>query len=116
MQEKDRFIAINMRNALKNITAHIKNEASIYLPLSKEKEFIFADGFYHDISTDTIASRFPTITCPLTPHMCVIIDEKERKNHYSLISVALKNEDMAICNDTLQIYSKNKILYRNKSR
>lgn len=110
--EKDRLIAINMRDALKNITNHIKNEASIYLLLSEEKEFIFGDGFYHDIPTVTIPSRAPTIVCPLTPHICVIIDAKERKKDDSLISVALNEEEVTICNDTVQIYSKNEIFYR----
>ncbi|WP_407273856.1 DUF4238 domain-containing protein [Dickeya ananatis] len=113
--EKDRLIAINMRDALKNITSHIKNEASIYLLLSKEKEFIFGDGFYHDIPTVTIPSRSPIIVCPLTPNICVIIDAKERKKDDSLISVALNDEEVAICNDTVQIYSKNEIFYRENN-
>ncbi|MBU9829713.1 DUF4238 domain-containing protein [Rahnella sp. FC061912-K] len=110
--EKDRLIAINMRDALKNITNHIKNEASIYLLLSKEKEFIFGDGFYHDIPTVTIPNRSPTLVCPLTPHICVIIDAKERKKDDSLISVAVNEEEVKICNDTVQVYSKNEIFYR----
>ncbi|HIH8281402.1 DUF4238 domain-containing protein [Escherichia coli] len=111
--EKDRLIALNMRDALKNITSHIKNEASIYLLLSKEKEFIFGDGFYHDIPAVTIPGRSPTIVCPLTPHICVIIDAKERKNEDSLISVTMNDEEITICNNTIQIYSKNEIFYRD---
>ena len=111
--EKDRLIAINIRDALKNITSQIRNEASIYLMLSKEKEFIFGDGFYHDIPTVTISSRSPTLVCPLTPHICVIIDAKERKKNDSLISVEINDEEVAICNDTVQIYSKNEIFYSN---
>lgn len=111
--EKDRLIALNMRDALKNITYHIKNEASIYLLLSKEKEFIFGDGFYHDIPAVTIPSRSPTILCPLTPHISVIIDAKGRKKDDSLISISLNDEEIALCNDTIQIYSKSEIFYRN---
>ena len=110
--EKDRLIAINMRDALKNITNHIKNEATIYLLISKEKEFIFGDGFYHDIPAVTIPSRSPTLVCPLTPHICVIIDAKQRKKDNSLISLAINEEEVTICNDIVQIYSKNEIFYR----
>lgn len=111
--EKDRLISLNMRDALGNVTKYINNGASIYLLLSKEKEFIFGDGFYHDIPSVTIPGMLPTIACPLTPHICVILDAKEKKSNDFLVSISLSEEEVLLCNNTIQIYSKNEIFFRN---
>ncbi|GAB7263292.1 hypothetical protein [Dickeya ananatis] len=41
--------------------------------------------------------------------------QKKEKKDDSLISVALNDEEVAICNDTVQIYSKNEIFYRENN-
>ena len=112
--ERDRLIAINMRDALKNITKHIKNNAVIFLFLSKEKEFIYGDGFYNDIPAITIPSKSPTVVCPLTPKICIAIEAKKSKKDNKLISTSLSNEQVELCNNTIQIYSKNELFYRNE--
>lgn len=114
LRERDNLIAINLRGQLRGTIDALRGGKFIVV-FSPDKEFIFGDGFYHNITPGFSASTGVKLAVPLTPHMAVIFS---RPMSYvtlpNVFTLRIGPEETREFNELIQIYSKEMIFYRSE--
>lgn len=113
-RERDKLIAANLRGmhqrAVKTFVLHGKTTAIV----SPDREFLFGDGFYHNLTSPSGAPYSPKILVPLTPRLAVLY---ARPMHYTvqprLSTLVISADEAESLNRVVQIYARDKIFYRS---
>lgn len=113
--ERNALIGLNMRNSHRLIADSIGAHAKFVVVYSQGKEFVFGDGFFHNLRNIQNAPSSPKCFVPITPHICVLVC---RPSSYmvnpKLTTLVLNDHEVDICNNTVQVYSKNAIFFRSQ--
>ena len=113
--ERNMLIGLNMRNGQRMISDSIGCNAKFVILYSTGKEFIYGDGFFHNVSGLTAPPLSPSILAPITPTISVLIT---RPLSYCveprLSSIVLSDSEIDACNHAVQVYSKGALFYRNE--
>lgn len=113
--ERNALIGLNMRNSHRLIADSIGAHAKFVAVYSQGKEFVFGDGFFHNLRNIQNAPSSPKCFVPITPHICVLVC---RPSSYmvnpKLTTLVLNDHEVDICNNTVQVYSKNAIFFRSQ--
>ncbi|WP_355607096.1 hypothetical protein RZV17_02930 [Xanthomonas cannabis] len=113
--ERNTLIGLNMRRKQRLIADSIGSKAKFVVIFSSEKDFLFGDGFYHNVQFARQAPLYPEILAPITPRICVLIC---RPRAYitkpRLSTIELNREEVDALNLTVQIYAKNAIFFANE--
>src|SRR3546814_7152633 len=81
--------------------------------LSPNREFIFGDGFYHNLTSPSRPQNSPEILAPLTPRLAVLY---ARPMQYTteprLSTLVIGADETETLNHVVQIYARDKLFYR----
>ncbi|WP_143161154.1 DUF4238 domain-containing protein [Pollutimonas bauzanensis] len=113
--ERNRLIGLNMRNAQRTIADSIGARGKFVVVYSQDKEFIFGDGFFHNVGNAQMAPHSPKLFVPITPNICVLVCRPSGYMVEPRLSTLVANDnEVNLCNDTIQVYSKNAIYFRSQ--
>src|SRR3546814_14908810 len=84
--------------------------------LSPNREFIFGDGFYHNLTSPSRPQNSPEILAPLTPRLAVLY---ARPMQYTteprLSTLVIGVDETETLNHVVQIYARVNIFYRSEN-
>ncbi|MCJ2041961.1 hypothetical protein MKK70_07480 [Methylobacterium sp. E-041] len=113
--ERSTLIGMNMRDSFDRAVKSIGTSGKFVIMYSVSREFIFGDGFYHNIVTPAAAPSSPKILVALTPNISVLY---ARPTQYSvnpkLRTLSLHPCETTCLNDSVQTYAKTALYYRSQ--
>lgn len=113
--ERNALIGLNMRNSQKMLTDSIGIKGKFAVLYSASKEFIYGDGFYHNVAGLINPPHNPRLLVPLTPSISIIISRPSSyRPEPRFSSIVLTAEEVDLCNRTVQVYSRDSLFYRNE--
>ncbi len=115
-RERNALIGMNMRATHREVVLRLGSHAKFVLIYSPDREFIFGDGFFHNVRSPANSSIFsPKIIAPITPHLAAALT---RPMSYmvepKLVTFVATAEDALHFNHAVQVYSKNEIFFRSE--
>lgn len=106
---------LNLRDAFDRFKPNGHSLGKFAVLFSKNAEFIFGDGFYHNYSSTLIEPLEPRILVPLLPNMCVFYSRpREYRTEPRLVTIELNNKEVESINKTTMVYSKDFVFYRSQ--
>ncbi len=112
-QERETLIGLNMRNSQRIISDSIGSNAKFAVLFSQGKEFIFGDGFFHNVKAVVNLPIHPTILAPITPNLSVIVTSPTAfAVSPRLSTIVLTDEEIDRCNNAVQVYSRQALYFR----
>lgn len=113
-QERNALIGLNMKNSQRLIADGIGEHAKFAVLISQGREFIFGDGFFHNLRAVNNPPLAPKILVPITPNMSVILTRPTSFAVEPRIStIILSDKEVDVCNSTIQIYSRQFLFFRS---
>lgn len=113
-RERNALIGMNMRSSQRLIADSIGARGKFAVLFTSGREFIFGDGFFHNVKGAVNAPLNPKILAPITPTISVIVS---RPMSFSveprLSTIILTDKDVDRCNHAVQVYSRNALFYRS---
>ena len=105
----------NMRNGLNNLTKAFGGSGKAVAIFSPEREFIFGDGFFTNVTPPAQHMLRPRAIVPLTPNLGVLIQKPSSYMLDPKLSTLVVNQQEADeLNRTVQVYAKEAIFYRSE--
>jgi hypothetical protein len=113
--ERNSLIGVNMRKSQRIITDSIGARGKYAVLFSKGREFIFGDGFFHNVIAVNTAPNTPKILAPITPTMSVIVSRPGSFTVEPRIStLVLDDDEVERCNHAVQVYSCGSLFFRSQ--
>lgn len=113
--ELDRLIGLNQRDCQNLYMQAIGTRGKIAILVSKNSEFIFGDGFFHNFTSTSTAPMTPRLILPLTPNYAVFYTKPVQfLSEPRLVTISLRRDEVQFLNDTVQVYSKDAVFYRTE--
>lgn len=107
------LINMNLAHKLEYITRNFHGGKYV-IAFSDEAEFIFGDGFYTNMSNESILGHGKTVM-PITPVALAIYSHPTSYfTHPRLMTIRLEKEEVHRFNELVQIYSKDQLFYRSE--
>jgi hypothetical protein len=114
-RQRNAVIGANMAHSQRIIADSIGVNAKFAVLFSENREFIFGDGFFHNVKACVNPPHNPKIIAPITPEVAVIIT---RPMAYMveprLSTLALTDDEVDMCNRAVQVFSRNALFYRSQ--
>ncbi len=113
--ERSALIGANMRHSLRLIADSIGADGKFAVLFSHGKEFIFGDGFFHNVKAVVNPPSNPKILAPITPRVSVIVSRPTSFNVQPRLStIVLSDEEVGLCNHAVQVYSRQALYFRSQ--
>ncbi|RYG89023.1 MAG: hypothetical protein EON59_02405 [Alphaproteobacteria bacterium] len=113
-RERNSLIAANLRD-MHRAAMRASERGKAAAILSPDREFIFGDGFYHNLTAVGVAASSPRILAPLTPRIAVLYAIPTSYTVEPRFSTLVIDADEAEnLNQVVQIYSKDALFYRTQ--
>ena len=114
-RERNSLIGANMHRSLRNAVRSLGGAGKTLVIFSPEKEFIFGDGFYHNLTVQGEHWNHPKLLVPLTPSMSVLFARPHGYMTEPRIATMVASIDEVIeLNFVIQAYSRQTIFYRSE--
>lgn len=114
-RERNSLIGVNMRRSQRLVSDNIGARAKFVVLFSTDREFIFGDGFFHDVAAVINPPMTAKMLVPVTPNISVVVC---RPSAYSptpcLFTLVLHQEEVERCNHAVQVYSRNALFFRSQ--
>lgn len=115
MRERNALIGVNIRHTLRNALRNTGGRGKILVLFSPEREFIFGDGFFNNLTLQGDHWHNPKILAPLTPWMSVLFTRPlQYTTNPRLFTMTITSAEADGLNQAVQIYSKDTIFYRSE--
>lgn len=111
-RERNVLIGLNMRRSQRLIADAIGARAKFAVLFSDKKEFIYGDGFFHNVRAVVNRPFSAQILAPITPNISVMISQSAVVNEKRLFTFTLDDDEVRRCNHAVQVYSRNALFYR----
>lgn len=112
--ERNSLIGMNMRHCQRMVSDNIGTRGKFAVLYTQSREFIFGDGFYHNVTSPSVAPTNPKILVPLTPTMAVLY---ARPFSYGAVprlsTIVLTEDEVEAVNHSVQVYAARAIFYRS---
>jgi len=113
-RERNSLIGANSRRTLRNAVRGIGGRGKAMVIFSPEREFLFGDGFFHNLPVNGEHWHNPKMLVPLTPWMSVLFTRPMR---YSLdprlVTVVIPPAEADALNVAVQVYARNALFFRS---
>jgi len=107
------LIGLNARDAQRVLSKALVSGGKYAVLFSGNGEFIFGDGFLHNISSVANAPWSPRSLIPITPNIAVFYTRPISYRTYpKAFTLNLTDQEVAFVNSTVQVYSKRFIFFR----
>lgn len=111
-RERNSLIAVNMRDMRRRAVEAFGTRGKATAILSRDREFIFGDGFYHNLNTPSMAPHLARILAPLTPRLAVLYAiPMQYTPEPRLSSLVIGNDEVDSLNQVVQIYARERVFY-----
>jgi hypothetical protein len=112
--ERNSLIGINMRQSQRVIADSIGSRAKFAVLFTSGREFLYGDGFFHNVTAMVNAPYDPKIVAPITPTISVVVSRPKRFSvEPRLSTIVLSEEEVDNCNQAVQVYSSRALFFRN---
>jgi hypothetical protein len=112
---EENLIKLNQKPALDHFMNELRGQGKFAVLFSKEKEFIFGDGFYHNFTHSFGNLEERRMIVPLLPNMCVFYNRPISSRRYPrLVTKELSKDDVDFINETTMAYSRDFIFYKSQ--
>lgn len=112
-RERAAIMGLNMRRQQQSIVEDVGLRAKFVVFFSPKRDFLFGDGFYHNVQYARPPLRNPTVLAPITPNISVLLTRPQQyMANPRLTTLTLTEEEAEQLNLAVQIYSKNAIYFR----
>ena len=113
-RERSAIIGLNMQRSQRLVSDAIGANGKYAVLFSQRREFIFGDGFFHNVRAVTNPPICPKILAPLTPTISVVVS---RPTSFAveprLSTIVLCDEEVDVCNHAVQVYSRQALYFRS---
>lgn len=111
------LVASNMRNLYKSFSRSINASGRFTILVAENEEFIFGDGFLHNFPITWMPEPInPLCLVPLSPKVSVLFQRPTSMwAEPKAVALTLAPAEVAFCNDTIQVYSKDWLYYRHQA-
>jgi hypothetical protein len=114
-RERNTLIAANLRDMHRRSMRAVSGRGKATAILSPDCEFIFGDGFYHNLASGSMASTSPRILAPLTPRLAVLYAIPQRYTVEPRRStLVIDAQEADALNQVVQIYARDALFYRSE--
>ena len=114
-RERNALIGANIRFAQRNAVRNIRLGGKAMLIFSPEREFIFGDGFFHNLPIQGEHWHHPKIFAPLTPSMAVLfVRPTQYRQLPRLVTLMASPEEVDELNFSTRVYARNALFYRTE--
>ena len=110
-----RVMLANMRHGLENLTRAFGGSGKAVAIFSPERELIFGDGFFTNVTPPAQHMLRPRAIIPLTPSLAILI---QRPGAYivdpNLCTLVVNQQEADELNGIVQVYAKEAVFYRSE--
>lgn len=114
-RERNSLIGANIQRALRNAVKNLDADGKAMVIYSPEREFIFGDGFFQNLTPDGNHWHDPKLLVPLTPWMSVLF---VRPMSYviepRLVTLVANVNETDVLNHIVQAYACDMLFYRSE--
>lgn len=114
--ERNALIGLNIRHNHEVMCKALGNRGKFVIIYSHHREFIFGDGFFHNLSAEPATMHSPRMLVPVTPTIAVLF---ARPSSYmtnpKLMTLAISAAEAVTLNRVVQVYAKEALFYRTQS-
>jgi hypothetical protein len=112
-RERNSLIAVNLRDMHRRAVQAFGVRGKATAILSPDREFIFGDGFYHNLNSPSMAPHSARILAPLTPRLSVLYAlPTQYRPEPRLSTLVIGADEAAALNDVVQVYARERLFYR----
>lgn len=112
--ERNALIGMNMQRSQRLIADSISSRGKFAVLYSAGREFIYGDGFFHNVKAVVNPPIAPKILAPITPLISVVVSRLTMSTvEPRLVTIVLTDDEVDRCNHTVQVYSCDALFYRN---
>jgi hypothetical protein len=114
-RERNNLIGANIQRALRNAVRNIGGRGKAMVIFSPEREFVFGDGFFHNLTVQGEHWHNPKLLVPLTPWMSVLFARPLRyATEPRLVTVVANRAETDELNHVVQVYAREMLFYRSE--
>lgn len=114
-RERNTLITANLRDMHRQAMQAVGSRGKATAILSPKGEFIFGDGFYHNLTTPGMPPTSPRILAPLTPRLAVLYAVPMQYTvEPRLSTLVIDAEEAAALNEVVQVYAREMLFYRSE--
>ena len=115
-RERNAIIGLNMRNSQESAVSQIGTRGKFAILYSPEREFIFGDGFFHNIRSPVqYQVNNYKLLAPITPEISILYaSPRQYMIEPRFFTFVLSPHETDILNEVVQIYSRRFLFYRNE--
>lgn len=112
--ERNALVGLNMRRSQRLIADTVSGHGKYAVVFSNGREFIFGDGFFHNVRAVVNPPIAPKIFVPITPCVSVIVTRPTSFAVQPRIStIVVSDEEVDVCNHAIQVYSRQALYFRS---
>jgi len=112
-KERNVLIGANMRHEHRRAVEAFGARGKVAIIYSPYMEFVFGDGFYHNLTSPSGAPAMPRILAPLTPEISVLYAIPFRYfTEPQLSTLVISADEAALLNNVVQVYARDFLFYR----
>lgn len=110
------LISANMRDLYSTFVRSIDRSGRFAVLVAGEGEFIFGDGFLHNFPITWMPEPMnPVCLVPLSPKVSILFQRPSSMwAEPRAVALTLSRDEVAFCNDTVQVYSKDWLYFRTE--
>ncbi len=114
--ERNSIIAMNMRDSHQRAVSQIGTRGKFSIFYSPEREFIFGDGFFHNVRSPVqYQLNSYKMLVPITPEISVLYAcPSQYTTEPRLFTIVITPKEADTLNNMVQIYSRNSLFYRSE--
>lgn len=112
-RERNGLIGLNLCHNQRTVTQALGTSGKFVVIHSPKREFIFGDGFFHNITPQIPAMHNPKMLVPLTPALSVLFARPTTyMTNPKLMTLVIRESEADRLNLAVQVYARNAIFYR----
>ena len=113
-RERNGLITMNMRHMHRRAVRSLGVRGKATAIYSPEREFIFGDGFYHNLISPSMPPSAARILAPLTPRLAVLYAvPTSYMTEPRLSTLVVDPDETDSINEAVQVYAREALFYRN---
>ncbi|MDB5874633.1 MAG: hypothetical protein JWQ07_4075 [Ramlibacter sp.] len=114
-RERNGLIGANMQRSQRLIADSIGANGKFAVLFTGGREFIYGDGFFHNVTAVHNPPQNPKILAPITPTISVIVSRPSRFTvEPRLSTMVLSDAEVELCNHAVQVYSREALFFRTE--
>ncbi|NBB15159.1 hypothetical protein GVN21_07295 [Caulobacter sp. SLTY] len=113
-RERNVLIGSNLRSTHKRTVKEVSGRGKYVVIFSPDREFVFGDGFFHNITPPGGHALAPEMLVPVTPRLSVLfVVPLSYTVLPRVFSLTVSSEEADALNQVVQVYARTAIFYRN---